>query len=148
MLLSQMKEELRVLMDSGNAVEIGSSPGVGKSETIKQWVEEQSARDGFKWGCATVFMATQTPVDLLGYLVPGVRKYHSQDGTEKSERVSEFTRPIWTMSDEGIPLEEYQRSIILMEEADKCDADVTKTSAEIRLNASLGPWKFDRFKVG
>ena len=143
-----MYDELRPLMDSGNAIEIASSPGVGKSETIKQWVEEQSARDGFKWGCSTVFMATQTPVDLLGYLIPGTRKYHSQDGTEKTERVSEFTRPIWTMSDEGIPLEEYPRSVIIMEEADKCEADVTKTGAEIRLNASLGPWRFDRKKVG
>ena len=148
MLLREMKEELRPIMDAGVAVEIGSSPGAGKSETIQQWVKEQSERDGFEWGCSTVFLATQTPVDLLGYLVPGVRKYHSQDGAEKTERVSEFTRPIWTMSDEGIPLEEYRRSVIIMEEADKCESDVTKTSAEIRLNASLGPWRFDRFKVG
>jgi len=148
MLLREMMEELRPLVDAGIAVEIGSSPGVGKSEATQQWVEDQSKKDGFKWGCSTVFLATQTPVDLLGYLVPGVRKYHAQDGSEKSERVSEFTRPIWTMSDEGIPLEEYQRSIIIMEEADKCEADVTKTSAEIRLNASLGPWRFDRRKVG
>ena len=148
MLLSQMMEELRGLMDSGNAVEISSSPGVGKSESIKQWVREQGEKDGQKWGCSTVFLATQTPVDLLGYLIPGTREYTDRNGVAKKERVSEFTRPIWTLSDDGIPLEEYDRSVIIMEEADKCEADVTKTSAEIRLAASLGPWHFDRKKVG
>jgi len=149
MLLNQMMGELRGLMDAGVAVEISSSPGIGKSESIKQWVKDQSERDGFEWGCSTVFLATQTPVDLLGYLIPGTRKYHDPvTNAEKTERVSEFTRPIWTLSDCGRPLETFKRSIILFDEADKCEPDVTKTSAEVWLNASLGPWKFDRRKVG
>lgn len=149
MLLRQMMEELRGLMDSGNAVEIASSPGVGKSEGTKEWAKEQSAKDGFEWGVSTVFLATQTPVDLLGYLIPGTKEWkNALTGSVTTTRVSEFTRPIWTLSDDGIPLENYQRSVIIMEEADKCESDVTKTSAEIRLNASLGPWRFDRKKVG
>jgi hypothetical protein len=136
-------------MDAGIAVEIGSAPGVGKSESIIQWVDEQSNRDGFEWGRSIVFLATQTPVDLLGYLVPGTRTYtHPDTGEVKTERVSEFTRPIWTLSDRGLPLETYKRSVIIFEEADKCEPDVTKTSAEIRLNRSLGPWRLDKYKTG
>lgn len=148
MLLSQMFDELRGLMDSGNAVEISSSPGVGKSEGIQQWVRDQNALGQERWGVSTIFLATQTPVDLLGYLIPGHREYKGRDGEMKKERVSEFTRPIWTLSDDGLPIEEYDRFLILMEEADKCEPDVTKTSAEIRNGASLGPWRFDKRKVG
>jgi len=148
MLLGQMFEELRPLVDSGNAVEISSSPGVGKSESGKQWAKKQSEIDGFEWGVCTLFLATQTPVDLLGYLIPGTKEWkNALTGATTTTRVSEFTRPIWTLSDDGIPLENFQRSVLFLEEADKCETDVTKTSAEIRLNASLGPWRFDRKKL-
>ena len=147
MLLKQMVDELPALMDSGNAIEIGSAPGVGKSESIQRMIRDLNAKGRERWGIATVFLATQTPVDLLGYLIPGSREYVDRHGAARIEKVSEFTRPIWTMSDEGKPIEDYDRFVILMEEADKCESDVTKTSAEIRNAASLGPWRFDKFKV-
>lgn len=149
MLLKQMLGELRPLLDAGIAVEMGSMPGAGKSEGTKDWVKEQSEKDGFEWGCATIFLATQTPVDLLGYLIPGTKEWkNALTGETMTTQVSQFTRPIWTLSDEGIPLENYKRSVIILEEADKAESDVIKTSAEIRLNRSLGPWRFDKNKVG
>ena len=149
MLLNQMLGELRGLMDEGIAVEIGSMPGAGKSEGTKAWAYEQGVIDGEEWGVSTVMLATQTPVDLLGFMLPARRQIKDPiTGEMSTARISEFSRPMWTMSDCGRPLEHFKRSVIIFDEADKCEADVTKTSAEIRLNRALGPWRFDKRKVG
>src|SRR5580765_6151294 len=149
MLLKQMFDELRGLVDAGISVQIASSPGAGKSEGSVEWVKRQSEIDGFAWGKSTTMLATQSPVDLLGYLLPGYREVtNPETGVLEKVRISEFTMPVWYVSDEGIPLSHYKRAMIILEEADKCEADVTKTSAEIRLNRSLGPWKLDKYKVG
>jgi hypothetical protein len=144
-----MLGELRGLMDEGIAVEIASMPGAGKSEGVQGWVEDQSRIDGDEWGISTVMLATQTPVDLLGFMLPARRQIKDPiTGDMSTARISEFSRPTWTMSDKGIPLEHYKRALILFDEADKCEADTTKTSAEIRLKRRLGPWGFDPKKVG
>jgi len=149
MLLSQMMEELRGLVDAGIAVEIASSPGVGKSDATVDWVHRQSELDGFEWGLSTTMLATQTPVDLLGYLIPGYREVKDPETGEITKvRISEFTMPTWYVSDKGIPLSHYKRALILLDEADKCEPDVSKTSAEIRLKRRLGPWALDRKAVG
>src|SRR4249920_3919664 len=98
MLLNQMLGELRGLMDEGIAVEIGSMPGAGKSEGTKAWAHEQSVKDGFEWGVSTVMLATQTPVDLLGFMLPARRQIKDPvTGEMSTARISEFSRPMWTM---------------------------------------------------
>ena len=149
MLLQQMTNELRGFMDAGIAVNISSAPGAGKSEACVNWVDEQSEKDGFEWGMSLTMLATQTPVDLMGYLIPGTREWKDElTGTTHTTRVSEFTLPFWAISTKGIPLSHYKRSVIIFDEADKADSDTYKTSAEIQLKASLGPWQHDRKKVG
>jgi len=82
MLLSQMIEVLPTFLDANVPVEIGSSPGVGKSESIDSLITRLSNRDGFEWGVRKIFIATQTPVDLLGYLVPGHADFTDPDTGE------------------------------------------------------------------
>jgi len=123
-------------------VELGSSPGVGKSEGTDWLVDHLSNRDGFEWGMRKIFIATQTPVDLLGYLVPGQAEFKDPEtGETKVSRISEFTMPLWMISDKGIPMNHYKRGIVVFEEWDKGEPDVKKASAEIILNGQAGPWK-------
>jgi hypothetical protein len=152
MLLEQMLGELRPLMDAGIAVNISSSPGAGKTDSIVGpggWVDQQSEKDGFEWGVSHTMLATQTPVDLMGYLIPGTREWKDElTGTTHTTRVSEFTLPYWAISTKGIPLSQYKRALIILDEADKADSDTFKTSAEIQLKASIGPHQHDPRKVG
>ena len=51
---------------TGLAIELISRPGRGKSQTIRRIRDQMSARDGEEWGYADLFLATQTPPDLIG----------------------------------------------------------------------------------
>lgn len=142
MMLRQIMEELPHFLDAGVPVEIGSAPGAGKSESIDQLVTQLSNRDSFEWGICKIFIATQTPVDLLGYLVPGHADFTDPITKEITRtRVSEFTMPLWMISDKGVPMNHYKRGVVVFEEWDKGEPDVKKSSAEIILNGKAGPWK-------
>jgi hypothetical protein len=141
MYLNQFKQRARMYLDKGITVELRSAPGIGKSETIVQLVEEYSQRDGFQWGLAVAMLATYTPPDLLGYLVPDNRMVTQLDGTEVATKVSTFTMPPWMLSVEGKPLNSYKRGILFLDEYDKADPDVKRASAEILLNGGVGSWQ-------
>ena len=95
-------------------------------------------------------LATQTPVDLLGFMLPARRQIKDPitgemiDGANQRVLASD-------VDDERLRAcrsSTTSARVIIFDEADKCEADVTKTSAEIRLNRALGPWRFDKRKVG
>lgn len=134
--LKQAKQYLPVLFDARVSVELRSSPGIGKSEMIEQLVDELSARDGEKWGFQVLMLATQTPSDLLGYMMPETREI---DG--KQVRVSDWTLPPWMLTRDGKPVTAYKRGILFLDEYGQGDADVKRASAELLLNRRLGPHK-------
>jgi len=132
--LKQAKQHLPVLFDARVSVELRSSPGIGKSETIEQLVAELSARDGEQWGFQVLMLATQTPADLLGYMMPETREFNG-----KQVRVSDWTLPPWMLTRDGRPVTDYRRGILFLDEYGQGDADVKRASAERLLNKRLGP---------
>ena len=121
------------ILDSGISIELLSAPGRGKSEFVRQTVDRMSARDGRPWGFATMFLATMTPSDLLGYMVPS----KASDGSMSSV----FTRPAWMTTVDGHDVREFQRGILFLDEFGQGEADVKRASAELLLNRQLGPHK-------
>ena len=71
MYLKELFHVLPKYLDANIPVEIGSPPGAGKSEAIDQIAHFLSQRDGFEWGMNKTFIASLSPVDVSGYLVPG-----------------------------------------------------------------------------
>lgn len=138
MYIKDLPNVLPAFFDANVAVEVGSPPGCGKSESIDQIVDGLSKRDGFKWGLSKVFIATLSPVDINGYLVPGVYQRQREDGTVENVRISEFTMPPWMLSVEGKPMNDYKRGVVVFEEWDKGDPDTKKASAEVLLNGKAG----------
>jgi hypothetical protein len=138
MKIKDLPNALPLFFDAGVAVEVGSPPGCGKSESIDQIVKKLSERDGFEWGISKVFIATLSPVDINGYLVPGVYQHQKEDGTVENVRTSEFTMPPWMLSVTGRPMNHYKRGIVVFEEWDKGDPDTKKASAEVLLNGRAG----------
>lgn len=132
----KLKPEVIDDIDAGIAVELQSSPGLGKSEFVKQLVADLSKRDGFEWGFATCFLATMTPPDLMGYMFKGERDFGNGPIT-----VTEPTLPLWMITTQGKPTSHYKRGILFLDEYGQGEADVKRASAELLLNKQLGPWR-------
>lgn len=127
------------ILDSGVSVELQSSPGVGKSEFVESLIDTMSKRDGKRWGFATMFLATMTPSDLMGYMVPEKRSVHGRDIL-----VSAFTMPPWMLTRDGLPVTEYERGVLFLDEFGQGEADVKRAAAELLLNRRLGQWSLPR----
>lgn len=133
MKFSDLAARIPAILDSGISLELLSAPGRGKSEFVKQTVRRMSERDGKPWGFATMFLATMTPSDLLGYMVPA----KSNDGAMSSV----FTRPAWMTTVDGHDVREFGRGVLFLDEFGQGEADVKRASAELLLNRQLGPHK-------
>jgi hypothetical protein len=139
MYLKELFNVLPRFFDANIPVEIGSPPGVGKSEVADQVGAMLSKRDGFQWGISKCFIATLAPVDINGYLVPGrMQTRNEETGNIEEVRISEFTVPSYMISTEGKLMNSYKRGLVIFEEWDKGDPDVKKASAEVILNGRCG----------
>ena len=96
----------RHLLDSGVSIELISAPGRGKSEFVLDQTRQQSKIDRHEWGFATCFLATMTPADLMGYMVPV-----DQDG----HKISRFTLPPWYRTHDGRLLHEFKRGVLFLD---------------------------------
>ena len=131
-----LEEQVIDDIDAGIAVELESPPGIGKSEFVTQLVKKLSERDKYEWGFSTMFLATQTPTDMMGYQFKGERVW---DG--ETVAVTEPTVPLWMVTQSGKPTWAYERGILFLDEYGQGEADTKRASAELLLNKQLGPWK-------
>jgi hypothetical protein len=118
------------------SIELISGPGRGKSETVRALIDVMSKREGKQWGFATMFLATQTPPDLIGYQFKGEVTY---DG--KTMSITDPTAPTWFMCEDGLPVFAYERGILFLDEFGQGQTDVKAAAAELLLNKRLGKWK-------
>lgn len=137
MKLSDLKNIIIDNLDAGISTELRSSPGRGKSQFIAQLVKELSERDGEEWGFATCFLATMTPSDLMGYMVP--------TKLEDGSLASVFTTPPWMMTaptpqhPKGRDIRHFKRGIVFLDEYGQGDGDTKKAAAELLLSGKIGP---------
>lgn len=129
-------------IDSGISLEVKSPPGRGKSEFFEDLIHKLSARDGFQWGYAPMFLATQTPPDLIGYQFKGSRPW-GPGGAEVA--ITEPTLPLWMMTHDGKPLWAFKRGLVVLEEYGQGESDVKRASAQLLLRGEIGPWRVPNF---
>jgi hypothetical protein len=145
--LSEVETHIEDYWSAGITPELQSSPGVGKSDTIRRLRDKFSERDGFEWGLGIAFIATYSPIDLLGYMIPQkIKVAQTIDGvTREVERtISTYTTPPWMFDEQGRPLNDFKRSILFLDEWDKGEPDVKKTCAELVLHGGIGPHKLGK----
>ena len=121
---------------TGLAIEVISDVGRGKSQTIRRCCTQMSQLDGEEWGYADLFLATQTPPDLLGYQFKGEVTY---DG--KTYSITDPTMPSWFITESGLPVFAYKRGILHLEEFGQGQTDVKAAAAELMLNKRIGKWR-------
>ncbi len=136
--ISDLAEVIDPYIEANEPVQIASSPGAGKSESLDDYIKRRSERDGYEWGMCKVFIAGMTPVDMYGFLAPGTASYTDWEGKNHTTRVSEFLLPPWMISLDGRPMNAFRAGIVVFEEWDKGDPDTKKGSAEPILNGRLG----------
>jgi hypothetical protein len=131
---------------AGQSLELRSSPGRGKSMWTRSQVNRMSKMTGSKWGYASCFLATMTPSDLMGFMVP------MKD--EQGRVLSQFSLPSWfqtadpeTGKLDGKMASDYERGILFLDEFGQGEADVKRASAELLLNGQLGPHKINKSTV-
>lgn len=146
--INQARLETMANIEAGNAVLWQSGSGIGKSQVAYGMFEELRDRDapkGVRWGFGTIFAATQTPPDLIGYQFKGEREYViGQDAqgvdVKRTITITDPSVPLWMMSSEGKPAFMYDKFFLLIDEYGQGESDVKRAVAEIFLNGGTAPW--------
>lgn len=121
---------------AGVSMELISAPGRGKSTKVRQLVKQMSAITGEEWGYADLFLATQTPPDLMGFQFKGEVTYEG-----KTFPITDPTAPTWFITETGLPVFAYERGIMFLDEFGQGQTDVKAAAAELLLNKRIGKWK-------
>jgi hypothetical protein len=125
--------------DAGITIELVGPPGLGKSDLSEQLIAHMSKQTGEEWGHAEMFLATQTPPDLLGFLSMQTKTI---DG--KETRVSSWSMPGWMQCKNGRPVSDYKRGLLILDEYGQGEGDVKRASAQLLLKGEIGPWKLPK----
>jgi hypothetical protein len=143
---SELRRAMPALLGSGVSIELNSSPGRGKSEFVADTVAAMSKRDfdpekrnNGAWGFCSLFLATQTPPDLLGFMFKGSMEY---EGRQIS--VTDPTMPAWMITGNGKPVFDYDRGILFLDEFGQGQQDVKAAAAELLLNKRIGKWELPK----
>lgn len=147
--LIDARRETMALAEAGNATLLQSGSGIGKSQVVYSIFEEIRDRDaqkGITWGFGTIFAATQTPPDLIGYQFKGERVFDlgvdpsTGVPVQRTVTITDPSVPLWMMSTEGKPAFMYDKFFLLIDEYGQGEADVKRAIAEIFLNGGTAPW--------
>lgn len=136
--LTQLDKCIVPLLMAGKTLEIRSSPGRGKSEFTRSLPAKMKKLTGMDWGFSTCFLATMTPTDMMGYMVP------LKD--DKGHVLSQFSLPSWFQTSDPVTgyldgklASDFKHGILFLDEFGQGEADVKRASAELMLNKQLGP---------
>lgn len=129
MRLLDVVKSAKALYESGVALHLKSSPGIGKSDVVRhEFRDALSAAYGKEFGYFQVMAPTIEAADVRGFLIP------TKD--EKGKPSSFFTRPA-IMPSEAY-LEQYPRGILFIDENDSADLLTQKALSDVRLNRRFG----------
>ena len=144
-----------------NAYQLTSSPGVGKSDSIFQYVEMLCLALNQPVGLIVFMLATITSPDVRGFMIP----VRNPDG---GTPITVFSLPPWMPRPEsmwvceptnrgdvdGDPVRWYETGewsgplpetgVLFLDEWGQAEDDVKKPSAELLLNGRVGNWRLPK----
>ena len=140
--------------ERANAYQLTSSPGVGKSDSIFQYVEMLALALNQPVGLVVFMLATVTSPDVRGFMLP----IRNPDG---GTPITVFSLPPWMPRPESMwvceptgdpdnPVKWYEAGtwegpmptvgVLFLDEWGQAEDDVKKPSAELLLNGRVGNW--------
>lgn len=150
MILSKLRKHVLADIEAGNSIELISSSGRGKSEWVWQLFEHLcDLYPNETLGYTELFLATQTPPDLIGYQFKGEGVFGG-----KTYARSEASLPLWmqtkfvryagqgrNIQKECIPAWGVDRMMVFLDEYGQGEVDVKRSSAQLLLKREIGPWQ-------
>ena len=154
MTLPQAKKALLLNTRAGNASLLRSPSGYGKStiamEAFRDF-RDMIALKGPTTGLGIVFLATQTPPDLVGYQFKGDKTFRlpapvaMPDGNiveSVTVTVTDPSAPLWYQDVfTGKPASMFDKFVVILEEYGQGEPDTKRAAAELLLNGGIAPWK-------
>jgi len=129
----ELEQITPALIASRQSVLIKSSPGQGKSEFSASVPKMMSKILGKPFGFQTLFLATATPTNLLGFMVP--------ERNKQDRLLSSYTTPTWMQTKDGGFADDYEHGLLVLEEWGQGEAETKRAAAELVLNGEIGPHK-------
>lgn len=142
MIMKNLRMHVLADIEANIPVSIDSPSGRGKSQWAKQTFKYLQSATKLNWGFQSLFLSTQSPIDLMGVLFKGVGEY---DGKKYDRAVAAL--PLWMISDEGKPAWAYDRFMLVLDEFGQGDIDTKKASSTILLDGECGPHKMPPYSV-
>jgi hypothetical protein len=154
MILSNLKTYVLADIAAGNAIELISPSGRGKSDFSWELYKDLCEMHPNKSiGFVDMFLATQTPPDLIGYQFKGTSEYEGRTFAR-----SEPSIPLWMQTKfvrlPGEPIKEECRPawacdmmVVVLDEYGQGEADVKRCSAQLFLKGEIGPWRLPHGSV-
>jgi hypothetical protein len=145
----EAQKEMRCNIEAGIATLLVSGSGMGKSSIMLAEFEHQKAegaKKGERWGLGIIFLATQTPPDLIGYQFKGEKEYEMADGQKVRVTITDPSVPLWMLSvphgDDpgGKPAFLYDKFFLIIDEYGQGEPDTKRAAAEIFLKGGTAPW--------
>lgn len=152
MIMKQLRKHVLADVAAGNAVELISSSGRGKSDFCWSLFEHAcKSYPNMTVGYTDLFLATQTPPDLIGYQFKGSAEYA---GVHYAR--SEASIPLWMQTKfvrtpgheikkQVMPAWGCDLMVLILDEYGQGEADVKRASAQLFLKGELGPWALPPF---
>lgn len=118
---------------------VESPPGIGKSELSRAQPPRMTALTGRPWGYAEMFLATQTPNLVQGFMIP------KEDA--RGRILSRYSMPIWyqtrdprTNQLDGKLVTDFDQGVLVIEEWGQGEGEVKRAVADLILNKRMGSW--------
>jgi len=148
--LVQAKRAMLLNTQAGNATLLRSPSGFGKSTMQMQAFDElrsKNAKNGKTTGLGVLFLATQTPSDLIGLPWKGEKRFTlpSPDPSNGQEEVTitvtDPSYPMWMLDVfTGKPATLFDQFVLIIEEYGQGEPDTKRAAAEIFLNGGTPPF--------
>lgn len=132
---SDLRSRMPGLLDSGLSIALIGASGIGKSEFIRQCVDDLSERTGKPAGFSVAFLGTYSSVDVTGLPFKGTRNIEGRETT-----IADLAMPQWAITTEGKTVWDYERGVLFLDEFGQAEPDVKKVAAPLLLDGRVGPW--------
>ncbi len=131
--LKMLGKQSSKLLAYGGSIGLVSAPGRGKSDFVRDLVNSMNTVEPGRWGLATAFLGTASPIDLPGFMIPAKNA--------AGQYIADYTMPAWMQTADGKNVFDYERGVLFLDEFEQADPDVKKAAADLLLNGRVGKWR-------
>lgn len=139
--IREFQSNLPSMIAAGVSVRVESSPGMGKSSVVEQFVK---SHDPDEFGYQIVNLASHDAVDLMGFQYKGERSWPDYNGGAPVT-VTDPSMPLWFVDMRtGRPLNTFKQAILFLDEFGQGSIETKRAAATLIHERRVGPWQLNK----